>query len=255
MVRFFWLPFYLSQYYSPQISNLVSIVYDLGMIPGGILVGFISDFYRGRRACVIGTFTLTLVPFISLFSQLTKSSTAPTIWVFIVLGIIGSLIGGPINIITSAVAIDLAEHSSIGGRSDLMMLTGVINGCGSIIASLGLLLIGPIVSSYGWDHVWKILIYSTVIGTLLLSPAIIKELRRAPFESASDENDDFGPGLEMNGSNDLTESQTVPSHSAMKTGNGTLGHKHYLSTHCVESEENCLISEDSRVSYDYGSVK
>lgn len=32
--RFFWLPMYLIQYFDAVESNLVSIVYDIGMIPG-----------------------------------------------------------------------------------------------------------------------------------------------------------------------------------------------------------------------------
>ena len=40
--------------------------------------------------------------------------------------------GGPNNIITSAVAADLAEHPSIGGNTrSLGTVTGIINGSGS----------------------------------------------------------------------------------------------------------------------------
>lgn len=190
MVRFFWLPFYLSQFYEPQTGNLVSVIYDLGNILGGILVGYLSDFYRGRRACVIGTFTCVSIPFLMSLTRLSDASTAPSSPLFFVLAMLGVFCGGPINIITSAVAIDLAEHSSVGGRSDLMLLTGFINGCGSIIAALGLLLVGPIASSYGWHHVWNILVGSTVLGTLLLSPAIVREIWRAPFDDSNDRNPD-----------------------------------------------------------------
>jgi hypothetical protein len=63
-----------------------------------------------------------------------------------------------------------------------MTVTGIINGFGSIFAAFGLLIIGPVSSVFGWKYVWYILICSTFIGTLLLSPAIVKEINRAPLE-------------------------------------------------------------------------
>jgi sugar phosphate permease len=90
----------------------------------------------------------------------------------------GCLIGGPINIITSAVAVDISEQARIVGRNDLMAVTGIINGSGSIIASLGLAFVGPIQQQFGWRCVWYLLIVCAIIGTLLLSPTIKKELYR-----------------------------------------------------------------------------
>jgi sugar phosphate permease len=188
-VIFFWLPFYLAQSFEPRISNLVSILYDVGMIPGGILVGLISDLFGGRRACVIATFTVTLVPFLLLFAEygtLTAPlDTLPTAAILVMLVLMGCLIGGPINIITSAVAVDLSEQPKISGRSDLMTVTGIINGFGSIMASLGLLFVGPIQVKYGWKIVWQLLALCSIIGTLLLGPIIWKELT-TPIEEADD---------------------------------------------------------------------
>lgn len=186
---FFWLPYYLSTSFEPKTSNLISIIYDLGMMPGGILVGLISDLYGGRRACVIATFTVTLVPLLLIFAEHasadTPLSTLPTPLILVMLGIMGCLIGGPINIITSAVAVDLAEHSSISGRSDLMAVTGIINGFGSIMASLGLCIVGPIQSNYGWKAMWNLLACCAVIGTMMLAPVIKREL----IESNDDESE------------------------------------------------------------------
>jgi len=180
---FFWLPFYLSQYFSPRTSNLVSIVYDLGMIPGGILVGTLSDMFGGRRACVIALFTVTLIPFLAIFAQYgVPWPQQPTPALLLLLAVIGCLIGGPINIITSAVAVDLSENSRLAGRNDLMAVTGIINGSGSIVAAMGLIMIGPLQSRYGWRVVWYLITACIVLGTLLLSPAIRKELTRVAVE-------------------------------------------------------------------------
>jgi hypothetical protein len=59
-----------------------------------------------------------------------------------------------------------------------MTVTGFINGLGSIIASLGLLVVGPVISHYGWGYVWYILIGCTIAGTVLLMPVVIKEVSR-----------------------------------------------------------------------------
>jgi len=95
----------------------------------------------------------------------------------VLLGVMGVLIGGPINIITSAVAIDLVEDSAIAGRNDLITVTGIINGCGSIMASLGLVVVGPLSTAYGWKYVWYLLMFCTLLGTLLMMPVIVKEFR------------------------------------------------------------------------------
>ncbi len=127
---------------------------------------------------MIVMFTAMLLPFLAIFAHLEVMSAFPSSVLFVALGVMGCLIGGPINIITTAVAVDLAEHSSIGGRSDLMTVTGFINGSGSIIASLGLLVVGPVISQYGWGYVWYILIGCTIAGTVLLMPVVIKEFSR-----------------------------------------------------------------------------
>merc|ERR1719197_2206478 len=89
------------------------------------------------------------------------------------LACMGILVGGPNNIITSAVAADLASHpSGRGNNKSLGTVTGLINGCGSITASIGLLAVGPLQSSFGWGSVWIFLIGCTGTGTLLMSPKI-----------------------------------------------------------------------------------
>lgn len=89
----------------------------------------------------------------------------------------------PNNIITSAVAADLSSHPSVRGNSkSLGTVTGLINGCGSITASIGLLAIGPLQEHFGWGSVWLYLIACTAAGTLLMSTKIYSELFHNPVE-------------------------------------------------------------------------
>lgn len=174
-VLFFWLPYFLGKNFDPVQANLIAMLYSVGMMPGGIIVGYVSDLFGGRRASVIGVFMGLLIVFLSIFSQ--NSEDLSAIALLVMLCIMGILVGGPNNIITSAVAADLASHPSVkGSNKSLGTVTGLINGCGSITASIGLLAIGPLQERFGWSSVWLYLIGCTSVGTLLMSPKIYSEL-------------------------------------------------------------------------------
>mmetsp|Transcript_12540 Transcript_12540/g.33580 ORF Transcript_12540/g.33580 Transcript_12540/m.33580 type:complete len:226 (+) Transcript_12540:780-1457(+) len=172
---FFWLPFFLSNHFDPQSANVISSLYSVGMMPGGVIVGFVSDLYDGRRACVIATFMCMLAPLLWVFAMF--SADMNPILLLVLLGVMGILVGGPNNIITSAVAADLADHPSIGGNTRVLgTVTGIINGSGSITAAFGLMVIGPLQNMGGWTAVWYFLIACVAVGTGLMGPKIWKEL-------------------------------------------------------------------------------
>lgn len=59
---FSWRMFCIITELAPQ-SNLLSLLYDVGMLPGSVLLGWLSDrLYRHRRAWVIATCTSILLP-------------------------------------------------------------------------------------------------------------------------------------------------------------------------------------------------
>ena len=174
---FFWLPYYLGKSgFSPVTANLIASLYSVGMMPGGIIVGLASDFFGGRRAVVIGVFMCSLMVFLGVFAKYSEAGMSPVV-LLAMLGCMGILVGGPNNIITSAVAADLASHPSVRGSSkSLGTVTGLINGCGAITASLGLLAVGPLQEAFGWSSVWIYLIFCTFVGTALMGPKIYAEL-------------------------------------------------------------------------------
>jgi sugar phosphate permease len=172
---FMWLPFLLTSNFSPSTANVISTLYDVGMMPGGIIVGYVSDLFGGRRACVIVTMLTMLIPLLWVLSEFEE--TLPVYGLLIILGLMGILVGGPNNIVTSAVAADLASHPSIQGNNRALgTVTGIINGSGSITAALGLQAIVPIQNAYGWTGVWYLLIVSNIIGCALLMPKVLKEI-------------------------------------------------------------------------------
>lgn len=182
-VLFFWLPYFLGKTFDPVTANLIASLYSVGMMPGGIIVGLVSDAFGGRRAVVIGVFMSILVVFLAVFAKFSESGQLTPGPMLFMLACMGILVGGPNNIITSAVAADLASHPSVRGNSkSLGTVTGLINGCGSITASIGLLAVGPLQNHFGWGSVWIFLIGCTSTGTLLMSTKIYAELFSNPVE-------------------------------------------------------------------------
>lgn len=86
-----------------------------------------------------------LIPLLWVLAE--YMDTLPTVLLLILLMFMGCLVGGPNNIITSAVSADLAE--STGGSSKALgTVTGIINGSGSITAAIGQLAI-PVLYNIG----------------------------------------------------------------------------------------------------------
>ena len=177
---FFQLPIILSSHFDSSTSNIISALYSVGMMPGGIVCGWVSDLYGGRRACVIATFMSILCPLLWVFSQ--YMDQIPITLLLLLLAFMGCLVGGPNNIITSAVAADLADDPSIKGNNRALgTVTGIINGSGSVTAAFGQLAI-PVLykmglaDSVGYRYVWYFLIVCTAVGTSLMYPKIHKEL-------------------------------------------------------------------------------
>lgn len=173
---FFQLPVILAANFDSATANLISSLYSFGMMPGGYICGKVSDIYGGRRACVCATMMVILVPLLVFFAYFMDSLNV--ILLLVMLCFMGTLVGGPNNIITSAVAADIADAF---GSKAAGTITGIINGSGSITAAAGQLLI-PIFASageadgVGYRYVWLFLVFCTIVGTLCLYPKIKKEL-------------------------------------------------------------------------------
>merc|ERR1711933_320024 len=171
---FLWLPYFLEKSFDSVTANLIASLYSVGMMPGGIIVGYVSDIFGGRRAVVIGTFMGALVCFLAVFALYSEELSAGAL--LFMLCCMGILVGGPNNIITSAVCADLSAHPSVRSSSkSLGTVTGLINGCGAVTAAIGLLAIGPLQDKFGWSAVWVYLIGCTTTGTALMGTKIYSE--------------------------------------------------------------------------------
>merc|ERR1712238_295477 len=138
-VLFFWLPYFLGKTFDPVTANLIALLYSVGMMPGGIIVGYASDYFGGRRALVIGVFMGLLIVFLAIFAKFSESDhMEPSVLLFM-LACMGILVGG-------------------------------------LIAGFGLFAVGPLQDKFGWSSVWIYLIGCTATGTGLMGTKIYSEI-------------------------------------------------------------------------------
>ena len=97
---FFQLPMILTSHFSQSTANTISALYSIGMMPGGVACGWLSDLYGGRRACVIATFMLTLCPLLLLLAL--YMDNMPASLLLILLAVMGCMVLWPVAVCCSA---------------------------------------------------------------------------------------------------------------------------------------------------------
>ncbi|VVA91653.1 unnamed protein product [Arabis nemorensis] len=187
----YWLPYYLRHtavagvHLSHKTAGILSTVFDIGGVLGGISAGFISDKIKARALTSI-TFLSLSIPALILYRIYGSVSMFINIALMFISGL---LVNGPYALITTAVAADLGTQESIRGNGRaLATVTAIIDGTGSVGAALGPLLAGYI-SSRGWNSVFFMLIISIFFAGLFLirlAKAEIKERSSGEVIPSSD---------------------------------------------------------------------
>ncbi|XP_010934991.1 putative glycerol-3-phosphate transporter 1 [Elaeis guineensis] len=174
----YWLPFYIShtaidgQYLSNSTAGILSTLFDVGGVFGGILAGHISD-RLNARATTAACFTYCAIP--ALLFYHTYGSLALS-WNATHMFIVGVFVNGPYALITTAVSADLGAHSSLKRSSRAMAtVTAIINGTGSIGAAIGPLLAGY-VSTLSWGAVFGMLMVAAFMAGLPLTRLVVAEV-------------------------------------------------------------------------------
>ncbi|XP_053110733.1 sugar phosphate exchanger 3 [Hemicordylus capensis] len=171
---FFWLPFYLSSNFGwkEAEADKLSIWYDVGGIIGGTIQGLISDMLQ-KRAPVLAISLILAVA--SLFGYSRSPNSKPINAV--IMAITGFFIGGPSNMISSAISADLGRQEVMKGSSEaLATVTGIVDGTGSIGAAVGQYLVSLIKENLGWMWVFYFFILMTSSSVLFITPLIVREI-------------------------------------------------------------------------------
>ncbi|KAL5985570.1 hypothetical protein ACLOJK_027555, partial [Asimina triloba] len=162
----YWLPFYIKHtavagvYLSHKTAGVLSTVFDIGGVFGGVSAGYISDKIEARAVTSV-MFLLFSIPALILYRVYGSVSMFTNISLMFVSGL---FVNGPYSLITTAVATDLGTQSLIKGNSRaLATVTAIIDGTGSIGAALGPLLTGYI-STKGWNSVFAMLILAIFLA-------------------------------------------------------------------------------------------
>lgn len=158
---------------SHKTAGLLSTIFDVGGVLGGITAGFISDMIEARAITSI-LFLFLSIPALILYRAFGSISMLTNISLMFLSGF---LVNGPYSLITTAVAADLGTQSLNGGNSRaLATVTAIIDGTGSVGAALGPLMAGYI-STRGWNSVFFMLILSIFFAGLFLIRVARTEIR------------------------------------------------------------------------------
>lgn len=158
---------------SHQNAGILSTIFDIGGVVGGVLAGVTSDIIEARGVTSI-VFLLLSIPSLLCYRIYGSVSMFTNITLML---ISGALVNGPYSLITTAVSADLGTQSLIKGNSRaLATVSAIIDGTGSVGAALGPLLAGYI-STRGWNSVFFMLILSITIASLFLIPIVNNEIK------------------------------------------------------------------------------
>ncbi|TMW60401.1 hypothetical protein Poli38472_000443 [Pythium oligandrum] len=186
---FFWLPFYLTV--SLDMDNakagMYSMLYDAGQIFGGFVGGYVSDKMGVRSPVVVG---MLLLSWFTIYNFHGASYKVIGYLIFAA----GFMLGGPANLISTAISADLGTHESIkGDAAALSTVTGIVDGTGSIGAAFVQYLVGYLADCHqepkdcdpsspnciqvcSWDPVFILLEGGTILACICLTQLLYHEL-------------------------------------------------------------------------------
>ncbi|ETV70561.1 hypothetical protein, variant [Aphanomyces astaci] len=181
---FFWLPFYLtiSLGMDDAKADMYSMLYDAGQIAGGFLGGYVTD-KAGIRSPIVFAMIGAATSLLHLFDGASHAQTTALLLAT------GFLLGGPANLISTAISADLGSHDSL--REDtaaLATVTGIIDGTGSVGAAIVQFLVGYLAGCHPvgeggtmvctWGPVFVLLQVSGILSCVCLVPLVANELKR-----------------------------------------------------------------------------
>ncbi|TRY67973.1 hypothetical protein DNTS_006122 [Danionella cerebrum] len=180
---FFWLPFYLSNNFGWKEvqSDRLSVCYDVGGIIGGTVLGLISDLL-GKRAPVLAVSLLLAMGALVGYSHSPDNQLVNGA----LLAATGFLIGGPSNMISSAISADLGRQEALQNSQEaLATVTGIVDGTGSVGAAAGQYVVSLMENRFGWMCVFYFFVIMTGSSVLFIIQLIFREVRSLCWDGPS----------------------------------------------------------------------
>lgn len=149
------------------------MLYNLGGFLGGWICGVLGD-RLGKFAPV--TTILGYLSVIPVFSLGLPNINETEISILIFAA--GILVGGPCNLISSAITADIGRSKMFSANKESISTgAGIINGTASVGAALTQGFIGYFSGFFGWTNCLWLLSGFAIMGSLLITPTAIRELR------------------------------------------------------------------------------
>ena len=162
----FWLPTYLDNKGLVQEKGYIASMVDIGSFIGGMGVGYLGDIYSYRA--------LFLTPFLMLSAVImfvVSFALENTAWTYyIALLFIGLFMGGPYNIIGTAITIDLGEQA---GKKNIAKVSALIEGSAAVFAALSQI----VISIMPFDSIFYLFCGECLLAALALLPLFLKDLK------------------------------------------------------------------------------
>ena len=167
----FWLPYYLSQIlgYEKETAGYLSTSFEIGGVAGTILMGWLSDKYRHIPRATLSAISLLGLALATLLYA--KLGTSGIVLNFVLMALVGALLFAPDTLLSGAAAQDA------GGPQAAAIAAGMVNGLGSIGAIAQEAVTRGVSKAYGWDALFVTFVALSVLGAVLLAPAIFQRKR------------------------------------------------------------------------------
>uniref|UniRef100_A0A914X938 Sugar phosphate exchanger 3 n=1 Tax=Plectus sambesii TaxID=2011161 RepID=A0A914X938_9BILA len=173
---FFWLPYYLQNNFGweESVADQLSVWYDWGGIVAGFVGGILTDHLSSRTPVVVCMLAISTA---ALFGY-SKSPNDMTVNV-VLMAITGFFVGGPANLISSAISADLGKAPELHGSAEALgTVTGIVDGTGSVGAALGQILVPLVQDWFSWKAVFYMFIFMMFGACACLTPLLVKEARQ-----------------------------------------------------------------------------
>lgn len=167
----YWLPSFikLTTNETSSASANISTFLDVGGIFGNIITGYLAD-VTGKSATICSGLMGLSIPLLYIYQNLTINALIGISSNIILLIVLGVLIVGPNFLITTVVCTELG--SNVNGKS-LTTVIAIMDGVGCLGGAVGPLLAGFI----QWQHVFFMLMFSSLLSVLFLLRLTIKDFR------------------------------------------------------------------------------